>query len=135
MSEYALVEDFPQLIGKRAKIGEPPHYCAYLWNNIGTIEAIYGKLFLKFDTRAVRDEKTDDGMDGVYLTPDSFKIIDNCPEKCPTCGSACEIAPDNHKTDTETWGPLKGQRRLFHYHWNENKLHEWATWPDVKDGE
>ncbi len=74
LDEYAKVEEYPEMLGKRAQIKTIETYCDDLHGKTGMISEVYGRLFMNFDVPA--REGTAWEMKGVYLTPDAFEIIE-----------------------------------------------------------
>ena len=62
-------------MGQRARILQPRSYCSFLWGQEGTIEEVHGKLFLRFDEKALRHPEDTMGMNGVYLRPGAFEVL------------------------------------------------------------
>lgn len=63
------------LIGKRAIIKTPQGYSKFLHGRKGTISKVNDQLYLNFDKPAYRHKGDTMPMSGVYLEPESFKLM------------------------------------------------------------
>ena len=74
LEDYAKVEEYPEMLGKRAQIKTIERYCDDLHGKTGRRPEVYGCLFMVFDVPASLGTAWE--MKGVYLTPDAFEIIE-----------------------------------------------------------
>jgi len=67
-NDYAFAVDYPDMVGKRARILPVEHYCSYIHGATGTIKVVYDFLFLQSDV-------PHNNMSGSYLTADAYELI------------------------------------------------------------